>query len=323
MTGRHRRAKYQPAKNDPTNVLKIDNTAVLRSQIKRLKELRAQRDQESVDAALDALTECARTENGNLLDLSIKAARLKATVGEISSALEKVYGRFQPTSQLATGVYAKQVGETTSAIKQVRAKVEAFVKVAGRRPRILIAKLGQDGHDRGQQVVASAFADIDVTLRGAASIARRLQDPLAELVKIDPKSIGVGQYQHNLSEQKLGRSLDAVVEDCVNAMGVDVNTASAKLLARVSGVGEALAQAIVVHRETHGPFRNRNALKDVPRLGGPAAGGGEGREAVGAFFWRPAKAANAQALFCAWVGDRVRASGAGRRQLPFWNACFA
>ena len=112
--------------------------------------------------------------------------------------------------------------------------------------------------------------NLDVTLRGAASIARRLQDPLAELVKIDPKSIGVGQYQHDLSEQKLGRSLDAVVEDCVNAVGVDVNTASAKLLARVSGVGEALAQAIVVHRETHGPFRNRNALKDVPRLGAKA-----------------------------------------------------
>jgi protein Tex len=97
--------------------------------------------------------------------------------------------------------------------------------------------------------------------------ARRLQDPLAELVKIDPKSIGVGQYQHDVSEQKLGRSLDAVIEDCVNAVGVDVNTASAKLLARVSGVGEALAQAIVLHRETHGAFRTRAALKDVPRLG--------------------------------------------------------
>jgi uncharacterized protein len=122
---------------------------------------------------------------------------------------------------------------------------------------------------------ASAYAaqelpGFDVTLRGAASIARRLQDPLAELVKIDPKSIGVGQYQHDLSEQKLGRSLDAVVEDCVNAVGVDVNTASAKLLARVSGVGEALAQAIVVHRETHGPFKTRAALKDVPRLGAKA-----------------------------------------------------
>jgi protein Tex len=122
---------------------------------------------------------------------------------------------------------------------------------------------------------ASAYAaeelpGLDVTLRGAASIARRLQDPLAELVKIDPKSIGVGQYQHDLSEQKLGRSLDAVVEDCVNAVGVDVNTASAKLLARVSGVGEALAEGIVLHRETHGRFRTRAALKDVPRLGAKA-----------------------------------------------------
>ena len=122
---------------------------------------------------------------------------------------------------------------------------------------------------------ASAYAaqelpGLDVTLRGAASIARRLQDPLAELVKIDPKSIGVGQYQHDLSEQKLGRSLDAVVEDCVSAVGVDVNTASAKLLARVSGVGEALAQAIVVHREAHGAFRSRAALKEVPRLGAKA-----------------------------------------------------
>ncbi|RBP18325.1 uncharacterized protein DFR50_101269 [Roseiarcus fermentans] len=122
---------------------------------------------------------------------------------------------------------------------------------------------------------ASAYAaqelpGLDVTLRGAASIARRLQDPLAELVKIDPKSIGVGQYQHDLSEQKLGRSLDAVVEDCVNAVGVEVNTASAKLLARVSGIGDALAQAIVVHREANGPFRTRSALKDVPRLGAKA-----------------------------------------------------
>ena len=123
---------------------------------------------------------------------------------------------------------------------------------------------------------ASAYAsrelpDLDVTLRGAASIARRLQDPLAELVKIDPKSIGVGQYQHDLSEAKLGRSLDAVVEDCVNAVGVDVNTASAPLLARVSGVGELLAQAIVVaSRDAMGPFKTRAALKEVPRLGAKA-----------------------------------------------------
>jgi uncharacterized protein len=119
---------------------------------------------------------------------------------------------------------------------------------------------------------ASAYAteelpDLDVTLRGAVSIARRLQDPLAELVKIEPKSIGVGQYQHDLSEHKLSRSLDAVVEDCVNAVGVDVNTASAPLLARVSGIGAGLAQNIVLHRDGNGPFRSRKALKDVPRLG--------------------------------------------------------
>ncbi|WP_116110627.1 Tex family protein [Amycolatopsis ruanii] len=119
---------------------------------------------------------------------------------------------------------------------------------------------------------ASAFAsqelpDLDVSLRGAVSIARRLQDPLAELVKIDPKSIGVGQYQHDVSEVALSRSLDAVVEDCVNAVGVDVNTASTPLLTRVSGITAGLAENIVNHRDTHGPFRSRSALKDVPRLG--------------------------------------------------------
>ncbi|RCV50963.1 RNA-binding transcriptional accessory protein [Marinitenerispora sediminis] len=119
---------------------------------------------------------------------------------------------------------------------------------------------------------ASAYAaqelpELDVSLRGAVSIARRLQDPLAELVKIDPKSIGVGQYQHDLAETKLSRSLDAVVEDCVNGVGVDVNTASAPLLTRVSGISAGLAHNIVLHRDAHGPFRSRTALKDVPRLG--------------------------------------------------------
>ncbi|MFK4651409.1 uncharacterized protein ABIF97_001343 [Bradyrhizobium japonicum] len=119
---------------------------------------------------------------------------------------------------------------------------------------------------------ASAFASeelpgLDVTLRGAVSIARRLQDPLAELVKIEPKAIGVGQYQHDLGQAKLAKSLDAVVEDCVNAVGVDVNTASAPLLARVSGVGSGLASSIVAHRDANGPFKSRKALKDVPRLG--------------------------------------------------------
>ncbi|MCC2650935.1 MAG: RNA-binding transcriptional accessory protein [Microvirga sp.] len=119
---------------------------------------------------------------------------------------------------------------------------------------------------------ASAFAsqelpDLDVSIRGAVSIARRLQDPLAELVKIDPKSIGVGQYQHDLAEYKLSRSLDAVVEDCVNAVGVDLNTASAPLLARVSGLGDWVAQNIVTHRDANGPFKTRKALTKVSGLG--------------------------------------------------------
>ncbi|MDO9008885.1 MAG: helix-hairpin-helix domain-containing protein, partial [Thiobacillus sp.] len=119
---------------------------------------------------------------------------------------------------------------------------------------------------------ASEFAsrelpELDVSLRGAVSIARRLQDPLAELVKIDPKSIGVGQYQHDVSQFDLARSLDAVVEDCVNAVGVDVNTASVPLLARVSGLSNSVAQAIVTHRETQGRFASRAQLLDVPRLG--------------------------------------------------------
>jgi uncharacterized protein len=119
---------------------------------------------------------------------------------------------------------------------------------------------------------ASAYAaqelpGLDVSLRGAVSIARRLQDPLAELVKIDPKSIGVGQYQHDLTEGRLSRSLDAVVEDCVNGVGVDVNTASAPLLNRVSGITAGLADNIVAYRDENGPFRNRSALKQVPRLG--------------------------------------------------------
>jgi uncharacterized protein len=116
-------------------------------------------------------------------------------------------------------------------------------------------------------IAREEFPDLDVTVRGAISIARRLQDPLAELVKIEPKSIGVGQYQHDVSQVKLGQSLDAVIEDCVNAVGVDVNMASAALLRRVSGLSSSIASNIVVHRNQHGAFASRAALKAVPRLG--------------------------------------------------------
>ncbi|MGW5429924.1 Tex family protein [Streptomyces sp. NPDC004059] len=132
--------------------------------------------------------------------------------------------------------------------------------------KVMVSEAGASVYS-ASQYASQELPDMDVSLRGAVSIARRLQDPLAELVKIDPKSIGVGQYQHDLSEVKLSRSLDAVVEDCVNGVGVDVNTASVPLLSRVSGISSGLAENIVAHRDTNGPFKSRSELKKVARLG--------------------------------------------------------
>jgi uncharacterized protein len=132
--------------------------------------------------------------------------------------------------------------------------------------KVVVSEAGASVYS-ASALAAREFPDLDVSLRGAVSIARRLQDPLAELVKIDPKSIGVGQYQHDVDQRGLARSLDAVVEDCVNAVGVDVNTASVPLLARVSGLNPSIAERIVAHRDAHGRYGSRAALKQVPRLG--------------------------------------------------------
>ena len=132
--------------------------------------------------------------------------------------------------------------------------------------KIVVSEAGASIYS-ASELAAREFPDLDVALRGAVSIARRLQDPLAELVKIDPKSIGVGQYQHDVNQSQLAKSLDAVVEDCVNAVGVDVNTASAPLLARISGLNSTLAHNIVAYRDENGAFANRKQLLKVPRLG--------------------------------------------------------
>jgi uncharacterized protein len=132
--------------------------------------------------------------------------------------------------------------------------------------KVMVSEAGASVYS-ASEYASRELPGMDVSLRGAVSIARRLQDPLAELVKIDPRSIGVGQYQHDVSEAKLTRSLNAVVEDCVNAVGVDLNTASVPLLARVSGITSGLASSIVAHRDSAGPFRTRSALTKVPRLG--------------------------------------------------------
>ncbi len=132
--------------------------------------------------------------------------------------------------------------------------------------KIVVSEAGASVYS-ASELAAKEFPDLDVTIRGAVSIARRLQDPLAELVKIEPKSIGVGQYQHDVNQSQLARSLDAVVEDCVNAVGVDLNTASAPLLTRVSGLSSTIASNIVNYRDSNGAFTNRDALKAVPRMG--------------------------------------------------------
>ncbi|WP_237152791.1 Tex family protein [Oryzibacter oryziterrae] len=132
--------------------------------------------------------------------------------------------------------------------------------------KVVVSEAGASVYS-ASELAALEFPGLDVSLRGAVSIARRLQDPLAELVKIEPKSIGVGQYQHDVDQSRLAKALDAVVEDAVNAVGVDLNTASASLLARVSGLGASLAEAIVAHRDANGPFRNRKDITKVPRLG--------------------------------------------------------
>ena len=132
--------------------------------------------------------------------------------------------------------------------------------------KIMVSEAGASVYS-ASELAAREFPDLDVSLRGAVSIARRLQDPLAELVKIEPKAIGVGQYQHDVNQSQLARGLGAVVEDCVNAVGVDVNTASAPLLARVAGLSASLAENVVTHRDQHGSFRQRKELLEVPRLG--------------------------------------------------------
>ena len=151
--------KYRLDHEDPIETLEIDNTAVRNAQIERLHKLRAERDNEAVQAALDRLTECARTGEGNLLDLSIDAARKRASLGEISYALEKVYGRYKAKINLISNVYSSQTKES-DAFKKAQELTDKFAKLEGRRPRIMVAKMGQDGHDRGAKVVATGYADM-------------------------------------------------------------------------------------------------------------------------------------------------------------------
>ncbi|MEH6775214.1 MAG: Tex family protein [Cereibacter changlensis] len=167
------------------------------------------------------------------------------------------------------GVALIAIGNGTASRETEKMVSDMLAVLPGDAPKpvkVIVSEAGASVYS-ASQLAATEFPTLDVSLRGAVSIARRLQDPLAELVKIEPKSIGVGQYQHDVDQHRLGRSLEAVVEDAVNAVGVDLNTASAPLLARVSGVGPTLAEAIVAHRDSNGPFAKRRDLLKVARLG--------------------------------------------------------
>jgi methylmalonyl-CoA mutase len=181
--------KYPPDREEPVEVREIDNTAVLEAQIARLNQLRGKRDSAEVDRALATLAECARSGQGNLLEHTIAAIRVRATVGEVSAALEKVWGRFQAANQTISGVYGAAFAQDQE-WKELRQEVEAFAEAAGRRPRMMIAKLGQDGHDRGARVVATALADLgfDVDIGPLFQVP---QEAARQAIENDCHAIGV------------------------------------------------------------------------------------------------------------------------------------
>jgi methylmalonyl-CoA mutase len=204
--------KYRPTIEERVQVLHVDNTAVREAQIAGLRRLRAERDQAEVNAHLAALTEAAENATGNLLELAVRAARAKATVGEISEALERVFGRYEAPVRSVRGVYTAEVGQDAD-VEEVRKLAERFAEVEGRRPRILVAKMGQDGHDRGQKVVASALADLgfDVDIgplfRTPAETARHAVENDVHIVGVSSQAAGhltlVPQLRDELA--RLGR----------------------------------------------------------------------------------------------------------------------
>jgi len=202
--------RYQPIDEAPIDVLRVDNSAVRAAQIEKLERLRAERDSATVAATLEALTNAAASGGGNLLALAVDAARAKATVGEISDALEKVYGRHRAETRAISGVYRAEVGQMENKVPHVIAMCEAFEKEDGRRPRLLVAKVGQDGHDRGQKVIASAFADLgfDVDIGALfatpAEVARQAVENDVHIVGVSSLAAG-----HLTLVPELKRELEA------------------------------------------------------------------------------------------------------------------
>ncbi len=206
------------------------------------------------DGSLHTLSQLAKKHRVTLIAIGNGTASRETD--KLAHALIKICGILTGSADVSSATVSKTTADETSALPTSTSKMTSIV----------VSEAGASVYS-ASEFASKELPELDVSLRGAVSIARRLQDPLAELVKIDPKSIGVGQYQYDVSQFQLARSLDAVVEDCVNAVGVDVNTASVPLLARVSGLSSSVAQAIVNQRDAKGRFASRAELRDVPRLG--------------------------------------------------------
>lgn len=195
---------------------------------------------------------------GKLLD----TATIYPHTGQMNAAMVTIYKLIKQHN-----VDLIAIGNGTASRETERFAKEVIKEIKENKPQTVVVSEAGASVYSASELAATEFPELDVSLRGAVSIARRLQDPLAELVKIEPKAIGVGQYQHDVNQSQLARKLDAVVEDCVNAVGVDLNTASAPLLARVAGMTKTLAQNIVAYRDENGRFNSRSDLKKVARLG--------------------------------------------------------
>lgn len=202
--------KYRLENEEPIEILEVDNTAVRLSQIKRLKEIKAKRDENQVQAALNAVTRCTETGEGNLLDLSVKAARVRATLGEISDAIEKVWGRYQAMTKTISGIYSSEFGSGEDrVVEQVRRMTDEFAEREGRRPRILVAKMGQDGHDRGSKVIATAYADMGFDV-DVGPLFQTPEETARQAVENDVHIVGMSSLAggHKTLLPKLGQVLE-------------------------------------------------------------------------------------------------------------------
>ncbi|MBI2316030.1 MAG: cobalamin B12-binding domain-containing protein, partial [Betaproteobacteria bacterium] len=255
--------KYRLENEAPIAVRDVDNTAVREAQVRRLEEVRSKRDARAVEAALAALTEAARSGSGNLLDLAVRATRSRATVGEISSALEAVYGRYRASGEIISGVYGGAFGRDEN-WQQLKGEVELFANEEGRRPRILVAKLGQDGHDRGAKVIASALADLGFDV-DVGPLFQTPEEAAAQAIENDVHAVGVSTLAagHKTLVPALIDALRATGGDDIAVVVGGVIPAQDYEMLRAAGVAAIFGPGTVVAQAAREILK---AIRDARRV---------------------------------------------------------